>query len=191
MIATVSGEVILIEEDSVVVQVGGVGLRVYAPAGLLLSLHAGEPVLMYTHLVVREDALTLYGFQTAEERAYFAMLLGVSGVGPRTALAVLSALNPEAIRRAVLTEQDAVFSRVPGVGKKTAHNILFYLQDRIPKAPGLEMGAPTSGDIELLEALTSLGYSVVEAQAAIQTIPHDAPAEIEERLRIALQYFSK
>ncbi len=192
MIASISGRVQEISPDSAVIEVGGVGLRIYLTNPVRHALRIGEKVAFYTHLVVREDALTLYGFETNEERESFILLLGVNGVGPRLALAVLSTLEVDAIRRAVFHEQSEVFAQVPGVGKRTAQKILLHLQDRIPAEPGLEpVAALSEVDTEVLEALTTLGYSVVEAQAALQTIPKDAPADVEERLRLALQYFTK
>jgi Holliday junction DNA helicase RuvA len=140
---------------------------------------------------VRQDLLALYGFETREERDYFILLLGVDGIGPKLALGVLSVLSPDAIRRAVFHEQADVFSRVPGVGRKTAQKILLQLQDKIQAAPGLEpFGLVSELDTQVIDALTALGYSVVEAQAAVQSIPRTAPEEIEDRLRLALQYFA-
>ncbi|HSF80032.1 MAG TPA: Holliday junction branch migration protein RuvA [Anaerolineales bacterium] len=192
MIASLAGEVLEVNADNAVVMVGGVGLQVYVPAPVRDHIRAGERIFLHTYLVVREDALTLYGFETKEGRQLFALLLGVNGVGPRLALAVLSTLNPESIRRAVFHEQDELFNRVPGVGKRTAQKILMYLQDRLPVEVGLQPVTLTSDvDGELLSALTTLGYSVVEAQAAIQAIPRDAPQDEETRLRLALQYFTK
>ena len=140
---------------------------------------------------MREDALTLYGFENRDEREIFVLLLQVNGVGPKLALTVLSTLSPDAVRRAIFHEQPEVFNRVPGVGKKTAQKILLQLQDRIPAVAGMEpMPAFSDVDTEVLSALTALGYSVVEAQAALQSIPRDTPQDIELRLRAALQYFS-
>jgi Holliday junction DNA helicase RuvA len=177
--------------DSAVIEIGGVGLQVFIPAPLLDNLRVGEHTALQTHLVVREDSLTLYGFGSAEARETFVLLLGVNGIGPRLALAILSSLEVDAIRRAVFHEQAEVFSQVPGVGKKTSQKILLHLQDRIPGEAGY---TPVRGfdeaDSDVLEALTALGYSVVEAQAALQSIPADAPQEIEDRLRLALAYFS-
>ena len=191
MIANLQGRVIDLEKDHIVVEVGGVGLQVFVPAHLRSRLHSGESVFLFTHLVVREDALTLFGFETKESREFFNLLLGVSGVGPRLAVSILSVLDPEAIRRAVFHEQSEVFARVPGIGKKTAQKILLHMQDKVVTAPGLEPVAIMSeADAEVLAALTSLGYSVVEAQAALQNIPSDAPQEVEARLRLALQYFT-
>jgi Holliday junction DNA helicase RuvA len=142
-------------------------------------------------LVVRQEALSLYGFETREERELFLLLLSVDGIGPKSALAVLSTLSPDAIRRAIFHEQPEVFTRVPGVGKKTAQKILLQLQDRIPAISGLgPVSAISDVDTEVLGALTALGYSVVEAQSALQSIPRETPQEVEARLRAALQYFA-
>lgn len=190
MIATLSGKIIQMEADSVILEVSGVGYQVFIPAPFKDQLHRGENAFLFTRLVVRQDALTLYGFETAEGREFFDLLLGVNGVGPRLALAILSVLTPDTIRRSVFNDQAEVFSRVPGVGKKTAQKILFHLQDKITVVEGLEpMAAFSEVDSEVLNALTALGYSVVEAQAALQAIPSEAPEDVEERLRLALQYF--
>lgn len=190
MIASLEGEIIAADEDFLVVRVGGVGLRVYVPAALRSQPGIGENIFLHTHLVVREDALTLFGFETDQERQFFNLLLGVNGVGPRTALAILSTLPVETIRRAVLSEQSDLFARVPGVGKKTAQKILLHLQGKVSGT--LEgLGQPVSDiDTEVMDALTALGYSVVEAQSALQSIPRDTPKDLETRVRLALQYFS-
>lgn len=192
MIATVSGEIIGLGETFLVVQVGGVGLQVSVPTPLRARLRMMEPILLYTHLIVRQDLLALYGFETEQEREYFNLLLGVDGVGPRLALAVLSTLSIDAIKRAVASEQSEVFARVSGVGKRTSQKILLHLQDKIKTSDVLEYVGTSLGaaDESVLEALTSLGYSIIEAQSALQSIPRDAPDDVEERLRIALQYFS-
>jgi len=192
MIASLRGKVTQIETDHLVLELGGVGLMVAVPAPLLDQFEIGRQVFLYTSLIVREDSLSLYGFETGETRELFHLLMGVSGVGPRLALAILSTLSPDAIRRAVFHEQPEIFSRVPGVGKKTAQKIHFHLQDRMPTMEGLgPVAQMTDVDTEVLEALTTLGYSVVEAQAALQAIPRETPQEVETRLRLALQYFSK
>lgn len=191
MIASLRGQITDLGDDYAVLEVGGVGLQVYVPAALRDELSVGEGARLYTHLIVRETELTLYGFPSKEERQFFGLLLGVKGVGPKLALAVLSTLNPNAIRRAVFNEQADVFGRVSGVGKKTAQQILLHLQDKVTAVEGLEpVAAMDDADTEVLEALTALGYSIVEAQAALQNLPKDAPEDVEERLRMALAYFS-
>jgi Holliday junction DNA helicase RuvA len=192
MIVSLSGKVARTTREAIILMVGNVGVEIFAPADVLGRLHPGEQLSLFTYLVVRQDVLALYGFETQEGRDLFGMLLGVNGVGPRLALAILSSLSPEAIRRAIFNEQAEIFARVPGVGRKTAQKVLLHLQDRIK--PGLEeleaTGRLSDVDSEVLEALTTLGYSVVEAQAAIQNIPRETPGDLETRLRLALSYFS-
>jgi len=191
MIATVSGKVNHVEPGSVVVEVGGVGLLVNVPVPVSDLLQPGEAVFLHTQLIVRQDSLALYGFDSPEGREFFNLLLTVNGIGPRVALSVLSTLTPDAIRRAVFSDQADVFNLVPGVGRKTAQKILLNLKDRVAVVEGLApIAAMSDVDTEVLAALTSLGYSVVEAQAALQSIPRDAPLDVETRLRLALQYFS-
>lgn len=191
MIATLRGEIIQIEDTSIVIEINGVGMRVFVPAPLRERASVGDAIFLYTHLVVREDAWSLYGFELQADRDIFNLLLGVDGVGPKVALSVLSTLNLDTIQRAVFNDQAELLSRVPGVGKKTSQKIILHLHDRLKPVSGLDRIATMSeSDGEVLAALTSLGYSVVEAQAAIQSLPKEAPPEVEERLRIALQYFS-
>ena len=191
MIATLRGEIVQIEDSSMVVEVGGVGLRVFVPASLRARMKIGEGIFLYTHLVVREDALNLYGFESQAERDLFSMLLGVDGVGPKVSLSVLSTLTIDSVQRAVWSEESAILSQVPGVGKKTAQKIVLYLHDRLKPTDALaKVAALSDTDSEVLAALTSLGYSVVEAQTAIQALPKDAPQDVEGRLRLALQNFT-
>jgi holliday junction DNA helicase RuvA len=191
MIANLSGRITDIQSDRVVVEIGGIGFWVYITDPVRETLKVGESASFYTHLAVREDALTLFGFVTAEEREYFNLLLGVNGVGPRLALATLSTLDPAAIRRAVFSEQPEVFTRVPGIGGRTSQRVLLHLQGRLEASDDLEAVADFADtDTQVLEALVALGYSVVEAQAAVQNIPKDAPDDVEDRIRLALQYFA-
>ena len=190
MIATLRGEISQIEDNALILEVGGVGLRVFVPSPLRTRLKVGEVILLYTHLVVREDALTLYGFESQSDRELFNILLGVDGVGPKVALSVLSTMTLDAVQRAVFADEADLLSRVPGVGKKTAQKMALHLKDKLKPTDGLsKLAAISDTDSEVLAALTSLGYSVVEAQAAIQSIAKDAPDDTEERLRLALGYF--
>lgn len=190
MISIIQGEIVAIHTDCLIVMVSGIGFLIHVPAHLKQESHLGEKIGLFTSLIVREDSMTMYGFSSEEEQIFFDLLLGASGVGPRTALSIISVLNVETIRRAVLSEQPEVLARVPGVGKKTAMKILLQLQGKVGGGGALE-GAPLSDvDGEVMDALTTLGYSIVEAQTAIQSIPKTTPKDVEERLRAALQYFN-
>lgn len=190
MIAVIQGEVVAIRQGCLIIMVGGLGLEVHVPTVQLQEARIGEKIGLFTSLVIREDAWSLYGFPTEDEQKYFNLLLGVNGVGPRTALMILSSLNVETIRRAVLGEQVDVLSRVPGVGKKTAQKILLSLQGKVGGEGILEGTILSDVDGEVIDALTSLGYSVVEAQTALQSIPKNTPQNVEERLRAALRFFN-
>jgi Holliday junction DNA helicase RuvA len=134
--------------------------------------------------------MSLYGFESQGDRELYSLLLSVNRVGPKLALAILSSLSPDTIKRAVFNEEYDILNRVPGVGKKTAQRIVLSLQDKLKPTDTLEQVAAMSDtDGEVLAALTALGYSIVEAQTAIQSIPKDAPKSVEERLRLALGYF--
>ena len=191
MIATLRGEISQIEETALIVEVGGVGLRVFVPVPVRTRAKVGEAAFLFTHLVVREDALTLYGFESQADRELYTILLGVDGVGPKVALAVLSTLTVDAIQRAIFADESEILGRVPGVGKKTAQKMAIHLKDKLKPTDALAgVAAMADYDSEVLAALTALGYSVVEAQSAIQSLPKDAPKDVEDRLRLALQYFT-
>ncbi len=193
MIASISGVLQHIGPNRLIVQVGGVGLEIFVPASVIARVgQVGQRVDLLTHLVVREDMLALYGFLTEEEKYTFEMLLTVPGVGPRLALAILNSLSPEQLASAVHREEAELIARVPGVGKKTSQKIVLELKGRLAPAhlPG-ELAAISARDTEVMEALTAMGFSIVEAQAAIQSIPRDAPDELEERIRLALNYFAR
>ena len=191
MIATLRGEISQIEETALIVEVGGVGLRVFVPVPVRTRAKVGEAAFLFTHLVVREDSLTLYGFESQADRELYTILLGVDGVGPKVALSVLSTLTVDSIQRAIFADESELLSRVPGVGKKTAQKMAIHLKDKLKPTDALAgVAAMADYDSEVLAALTALGYSVVEAQSAIQSLPKDAPKDVEERLRVALQYFT-
>ncbi|RME85767.1 MAG: Holliday junction branch migration protein RuvA [Caldilineae bacterium] len=191
MISRIRGRVEHIAEDFVVIDVGAVSINVAMPSTQLATLRVGQAVVLHTHLHVREQALALFGFLTAEELQLFELLIEVSGVGPRLALNILSTLTPETLRRAVAGEEPALLARVPGIGNKSARKILFHLKDKLAGGEPGEFGAGiiSDADTEVIEALTSLGYSVVEAQRALQGIPDDV-TDVEERLRLALAQMS-
>ena len=190
MIASLSGRILEIDSNSLIIEVGGVGVEVFVPAPLKDMYQSGDRIFLNTNLIVREDSLTLYGFETKDEKELFTLLLGVNGVGPRLALAILSMLRVDEIRNAILMSQTDILFQVPGIGKKTAQKIILQLQDRIPSEYIIEpLSVTAEVDAEVLAALTALGYSIVEAQTALQAIPRDAPEDLESRLKLALQYF--
>lgn len=199
MIASLRGTIQSVALDHLVIETGGIGFLVYAPRPVLANLGTvGDDVFLLTWLLVREDALTLYGFATAEQRSLFETLLGVSGVGPRVALALLSAATPDEIRLAVARQDIARLTKVPGIGKKMAERLVLELKSKLdvrnlpaaaPGVPPMPADAAGTGDTELVDLLVSLGYSNAEANAAVAALPTDAPADIEERLRLALRYF--
>lgn len=190
MIASIEGNVTQVLEDSVVINVSGIGFKIFVPASVCKSVELHKVLALFTYLVVREDALILFGFESIEERDMFVLLLSASGVGPRTALGIISSLSLDIIRNAVIQEKADVFSRVSGIGKKTAQSIILQLQGKVQKGAITTTTVLTDMDGDVISALTSLGYSVIEAQAALQMIPKDTPDDLETRLRIALQYFS-
>jgi Holliday junction DNA helicase RuvA len=191
MIDIVSGQVASVDKTSLVVMVGGVGLRISVPRTVFDTVHGpGHAVTLYTYLAVREDSLTLYGFMTEEDRTIFETLIGVTGIGPRLALSILSSLSIDHLRSAVGREEPEILTRVPGIGKKTAEKIIFELKGKLGVGMMPGMSVVSDIDTEVIAALTNLGYSVVEAQSAIQSIPRDAPKDVESRILAALQYFS-
>lgn len=191
MIASIKGEIKEKGEGSLVIEISGIGFRVNAPQRICAAASLGEHISLFTYLVVREDNLSLYGFEDQEERELFQQLIKVSGVGPRTALAILSTLSVDKIYQAVLEEKPLLFNQVPGIGSKTSEKLVLLLKDKL-KETGRTVTLAGIRDIhmELLDALTGLGYSIVEAQAAIQALPKDAPDDLETQLRMSLQYFS-
>jgi len=192
MIAHVHGSIEFVGKDNLIVNVGNVSLRVYVPATTRDAASVGKMLDLFTHLHIRENEWTLYGFPSQEELELFELLLGVSGVGARTALAVLGAASPEQLRSAIAHEQAEVLTRVPGIGPKTAKSIVFHLKDKVGiVTAGAQIAYLSDADTEVIAALTGLGYSIVEAQTALASLPRDASQDVEARIRLALNYFAK
>ena len=187
MITSLSGTLSTVGLDWVEVSVGGVGLRVNVPSSLIDQVgQVGDAVKLFTSLQVKEDSLTLYGFPSSDGRQAFEALLGVNGVGPRLALAILSRMAPETLAMAVATEDPAEFKGVSGVGTRIAQRIVMELKGKLE----IEMTAAPSArpDAELTEALTALGYTMSEVMEAAASLPRDKPLEFEEKLRLVLDY---
>lgn len=182
MIAYVSGEIVARGADHVVVDVRGVGYKVFVPRH-----PSGDTIALHTHQVVREDGQFLYGFESREELALFEMLISVSGVGPRAALAILSIARPSEVAAAIAAGDVAALARAPGVGKKTAERLIVDLKGKISRgAPEREPVGIFTED-EAAAALQALGYTAAEALAALRGAPAAGQATTEERVRAALR----
>ena len=190
MIASLQGVVDSLGGDYAIISVGGVGFRVYMPTSVLSTLgKVGEEVQIHTHLHVKDDDISLYGFGSADELTLFETLIGVSGLGPRLALAMLSALNVEQMTMAIATGSTDLLITVPGIGRKMADRLVLELKDKIGAGliatPAAQMAQENT---DVLAALTSLGYSVAEASRAVATLPAASDLSVEERVKLALQY---
>jgi len=187
VIGSVRGTVLeCLPTGEVLVEVGGVGYRLLVPLPALAVLEPGAPAFLFTHLHVRDDALVLYGFPDRDERDTFEVLIGVSGVGPKLALAILSVHAPPALRRVLLDEDLDALVLVPSVGKRTAQRLLVELQARLEvPAHALDAGGPAPARAEVREALSGLGYAPDEVRDAIARLPEDG--SVEDLLREALR----
>jgi len=198
MIGALRGEIIDIDQEagSLLIEVAGVGYQVLIPHSLLDKLDLGLNTQIFTHLHVREQELTLFGFADKQELELFRTLLSVQGIGPKVALSILSHLPTETLQQAVAREEAALLARVPGIGPKKAKQILFQLKDKIVLedifSSDLSPRTMNESDSEVIAALTALGYSVVEAQTALQQLPETAREEgVEEKIRLALSSLAK
>jgi Holliday junction DNA helicase RuvA len=186
VIGKLSGRLAAKQPPQVLVDVGGVAYELDVPMSTFYALPAsGEAVSLYTHLVVREDAHTLYGFATLEERAAFRQLIRISGIGARTALAVLSGLSVADLAQAVALQEATPLTRVPGIGKKTAERLLLELKGKLAEAS--TAGSRQSSDV--VNALVALGYSDKEALAAVKGLAPGVP--VAEAIRAALKALAK
>jgi Holliday junction DNA helicase RuvA len=184
MISFLEGTLAEKSDGRVVVGVNGTGYEVLAPSATIARLpEVGKPVRVYTRLHVRDDALTLFGFGTTDERAVFDLLVTVTGVGPKVALAFLSVLSPDALRRAVAGGDVAALTLVPGVGKKMAQRVVLDLKDRL--GGGAEVASGPLADVR--EALLALGLSAQEARDAMATLQGNGGRPVDELLREALR----
>jgi len=192
MIASLHGRLELISSDWVIIDVNGIGFQVYMPTSTLSSVGTiGGQVHLYTHLHLREDNVTLYGFSSIGELVLFQTLIGVSGIGPKLALAILSAMDVEQAILAITTANTDMLTMVPGIGKKMAGRLILERKDKVGtgmiSAPAARLAQENTN---VIAALTSLGYSTSEAARAVATIPQDKGLNLEEKIKLALKYFS-
>jgi Holliday junction DNA helicase RuvA len=188
VIARLRGRPVAYDADGIVLDVGGVGYRLLATQSAVRKAEGEDEVTLETHLHVREDALQLFGFASADERLVFEQLMAVAGVGPKMALAVVSAYAPGELRRAIVIGDEALFQTISGIGRKLAQRIVLELKEKIaPLAPAGGPPVPGAGDGHLVarDALVELGYSVVEAEQRLAQVDPDLPPN--QRVREALK----
>ena len=193
MLASVEGSVGAVTPDSVVVEVGGLGYRVFAPPSVLASAAPGARLKLHTYHLVREDQQALYGFRTVEELGFFNLLLTVTGVGPKVALAIVGSRPTPDLQLAIMQQDQAVLVSIPGIGKKLAERVIFELKEKVAAAGVAASTAAMSGGVasegEIVGALQALGYSLGEAREASRAALADTGVNstLEERVKAALR----
>ena len=189
MIARITGTLVDRGLDAVVVDVGGVGYEIAVTPRTLSDLPGiGEEVVLHTHLHVREDQMALFGFDTMADKDLFSILLGVSGVGPKVAMAILGTLTSERLRVAVASDDVATLTDVPGLGKRSAQKLMLELRPKL-ELPDAEVLSGGTSVAEVRQALDGLGYQSAEIREAMRELPGDLP--VEELLRLSLQELGK
>ena len=193
MIASLNGKIETMTADAAVINVGGVGFKVFMPTSVLASIGTpGKTVKVFTHTHVREDAITLFGFATENELWLFETLIGVSGLGPKLSIAMLSTLTPDQIVTAIATGAADMLDMIPGIGKKVASRIILELKEKIGAGWAVSEEAKVSDEnTDVLGALTALGYSGAEAVKAVASLPADKKLKLEDKVKLALQYLGK
>ena len=192
MIASLKGELVALGADWAIVDVNGIGFKVFMPTSTLSTLgRKGEEVELHTHLHLREDNVALYGFAAPEELGLFQNLISVTRLGPKLALAMLSAMSAEKLAMTIATGNADLLAEIPGIGKKTANRLILELKEKIGAgwlaAPPTELAEENA---DVLAALTALGYSVREATRALAAIPPDPTLTLEEKIKLALGFFA-
>ena len=199
MISYIRGELISIEEEKVILDVNGVGFGIFMPAQSMNLLPGiGEEVKLHTYMNVREDAMQLFGFLTKDDLKVFKLVIGVSGIGPKGGLSILSHLSPDELRFAVMSHDAKAISGAPGIGKKTAEKLIIELKDKLNMDDVLERISDTSDttvihgsnqiQTEAVQALVALGYGNAEALRAVKKVEAQEDATVEEILKQALKY---
>ncbi|MBF6618512.1 Holliday junction branch migration protein RuvA [Pollutimonas thiosulfatoxidans] len=190
MIGRITGTLLEKTPPVVCIDVGGVGYEIDVPMSTLYKLpETGATVSLYTHLAVREDAHTLYGFSSAGERSAFRALIKVTGIGARTALSLLSGMSVDELAAAITQQETSRLTRVPGIGKKTAERLLLELRGKLGADIQPAPGTPAAGRDDIMNALLALGYSANESQAALKKVPEGT--EVAEGIRLALKSLSR
>ncbi len=189
MIGSLHGTVELFDGNNILIQVNGVGYRVYVPQSILGKYHANEKIVVYTYTHVREDILDLYGFETVEDLKLFQALIGVSGIGPKTAIGVFLVGSRDQILFAIQKADASFFSGVPRLGKKNAQKIIIELKSKIGSLEDLDLTGSSNGNIEIVEALKTFGFGQREISDAIKAAGEEK--DISKKLKLALKYLGK
>ena len=189
MIAKIKGKIAFLRDKYAVVDMAGVGYKVFVSEFAFGKIAGKEDIELYTHTYVREDSLDLYGFLTLEELEMFELLISISGIGPKAGIGILSIAEPKTVRAAVLSGDSSILTRVSGVGRKTAERVILELKNRITEIPGEDQGVARA-DSEAIEALISLGYSAMQAREALKVVPESMKG-VSERVREALKRLGK
>ena len=197
MISYIDGQLKMVGTDHIILDHEGIGFQIFVPASTLNRMPArGSMVKIYTHLYVREDRICLYGFLTRDELEVFDLLISVSGIGPKSALGILSTLSPDELRMAILAEDTKTLSKAPGVGNKTARRLILDLKDKLklgpkeeplPSTEASDAGEVTGNQKEAVLALVALGYSQTEALQAVGKCPITSEMGTDEILKLALK----
>lgn len=189
MIARIEGTIRYADADSAIVDVTGVGYQIFTTPHTLSRMAPGEAVVFFTYMAVRENAIELFGFSSMEEKQLFELLLSVSGIGPRSALSILGLSDPSTIIGAINRGESAYLTTVSGIGRKTAEKIVLELREKVAGL-STETDSGAGGDIDAIEALKSLGYSVQESRDALREVDSDV-TETAKRITEALKYLGR
>ncbi len=191
MISYLEGKIIEKNDKFLVINAGGVGYRVFSHQGILEKMPAiGQNIGVWTHLYVREDTLDLYGFTEKEELEFFETLISISGIGPKSALGILEVAPVTSLKQAIVSEDETFFTKVSGVGKKTAQRLILELKNKLAKTVMPIKGSDSAEMAEAMDALVSLGYKERDARKVLQEIPKDIRG-VEAKVKAALKILGK
>lgn len=196
IIGMLRGRVWEVQTENLILDVQGVGYQLTVPAGLLAKVRSGQDLVLYTYVHVREDDLSFYGFDSLAEKRLFLLMLGVSGIGPKASLAMLSTFSAPEIRAAIVAENVTLLTQVPGIGRKTAQRLILELKEKLreaaaaDKTPGVRTGEQ-HGFADALETLLALGYNMAEARQALDQLENETGLNSEDKIKRALRILAK
>jgi Holliday junction DNA helicase RuvA len=193
MIASLQGVIDAVSKDSMIVNVNGIGFKLSVPTSVLSELGVvGREIKLYTHMHVREDDLSLYGFGSLDELRLFETLISVSGLGPKTAMGMLSAMSADQLAMAIASGSVEMLTTIPGIGKKTADRLILELKDKVGGVMiSTPAGRAAQENADVVTALVSLGYTAQETARSVNALPTGQKLKLEEKIKLALQYLGK